>query len=143
MLYSSSRLSNTADRPDQVQSGAGASGVPVRASPLDRTDGWDMAIRSVEGEALRRSGLYPRREDAEAAASFAVDVVDVHYPLHFAGGSGSCSRRRRRRAWPMTLTMARANPRRTAGNGRYPIPPKPPDQALRRNRKLREPCGIC
>ena len=52
---------------------------------IDRTDGWEMVIRSSEGEDLRRSPLYPTRDDAEAAAGFAVEAVDVHYPLHFAG----------------------------------------------------------
>ncbi|MCY4370809.1 MAG: hypothetical protein OXF41_15660 [bacterium] len=65
MLYSSSPLSNTADHPDQVQSGAGERRehrVYLSVHPtLDRTDGWDMVIRSVEDEALRRSGLYPTR----------------------------------------------------------------------------------
>ncbi|MCY4368814.1 MAG: hypothetical protein OXF41_05175 [bacterium] len=79
-----------ADRPDRGQSGAGerrAHRVSLSVQPaLARTDGWDMAIRSVDGSELRRSALYPTREDAEAAARFAVDVVDVHYPLHFAGG---------------------------------------------------------
>ncbi len=52
----------------------------VQPAP-DRTDGWDMAVRSVERRELGRSGLYPTWEDAEAAASFVVDVVDVRYPL--------------------------------------------------------------
>ena len=52
---------------------------------LSLTAGWDVAIRTPEGLTLRRSGLYPSKEDAEAAARFAVDVVDVHYPLRFAG----------------------------------------------------------
>ena len=49
------------------------------------TAGWDLTIRAAQGLALRGSGLYPTREDAEGAARFAADVVDVHYPLRFAG----------------------------------------------------------
>ena len=51
----------------------------VQPSP-SLTAGWDVAIRTPEGLTLRRSGLYPTKDDAEAAARFAADVVDVHYP---------------------------------------------------------------
>lgn len=89
-LIEQSWTAYAADHPDRMQRGAGRwreHRVSLTVQPAsDRTDGWDMAIRSSEGEDLRRSPLYLTREDAEAAASFAVDVVDVHYPLHFAGG---------------------------------------------------------
>ena len=46
-------------------------------SATERTSGWDMTICAAQGLALRGSGLYHTKEDA--------DVVDVHYPLRFAG----------------------------------------------------------
>ena len=78
-----------AARPDWVRTGLGGPmehRVFLSVQPvLDRTDGWDVAIRSAQGAVLHRSGLYPTQGDAEAAARFAVDVVDVHYPVHFGG----------------------------------------------------------
>ena len=94
----------TADRPDRALSGSGQRrehrvGLSVQPT-LNRTYGWDMAIRSIHGEAIRRSPLYPTRADAEAAARFAVSVVDVHYPLHFAGASAGGE------AGPDTVTVS-------------------------------------
>ena len=88
-LIDQSWTAYAADNPDRVQRGVGQrreQHVSVTVRPaIDRTDGWEMVIRSSEGEDLRRSPLYPTRDQAEAAVVFAVEAVDVHYPLHFPG----------------------------------------------------------
>ena len=77
------------DHPERVQRGEGTRRehrVSLGVQPtLNQTSGWDVAIRTPEGVTLRRSGLYPTKDAAEAAARFAVDVVDVHFPLRFSG----------------------------------------------------------
>lgn len=79
-----------ADHPDLVRrddtGGRRDHRVYLSAQPTaNLTSGWDVTIRAAQGLALRSSGLYPTKEAAEAAARFVADVVDVHYPLHFAG----------------------------------------------------------
>ena len=78
-----------AAHPERVQRGEGTRRehrVSLAVQPtLNQTAGWDVAIRTPEGVTLRRSGLYPTKDAAEAAARFAVDVVDVHFPLRFSG----------------------------------------------------------
>ena len=70
--------------------GGGSIGCPCPCSPPSpvRTGGtWRSGASTATSWAAPLCTR--RREDAEAAAGFAVDVVDVHHPLHFAGGSAA------------------------------------------------------